>query len=208
MLISTSVVQDNSAESGSSIALGGGVAIASGFVDIAFSDVHGNRAAGFPSVAEPQGGGGVYAGPNSFLSIIGTRIANNQSGFGGGQIDLGGGVYADNAAVVEIYDSMILSNGAITSGGGVYVADSTSSTILNNNLIVGNTSLSNHGGGVFVSRQGAGLAQIALNTFALNQSQQAEFTGGLYADFASSGLELRDNILWSNDDGDTTGSIY
>ena len=76
----------------------------------------------------------------------------------------------------------------------------------NNNLIVGNTSLSNHGGGVFVSRQGAGLAQIALNTFALNQSQQAEFTGGLYADFASSGLELRDNILWSNDDGDTTGS--
>ncbi|MCK5859986.1 MAG: tandem-95 repeat protein [Abyssibacter sp.] len=206
VLISTSVVQDNSAESGSSIALGGGVAIASGFVDIAFSDVHGNRAAGFPSVAEPQGGGGVYAGPNSFLSIIGTRIANNQSGFGGGQIDLGGGVYADNAAVVEIYDSMILSNGAITSGGGVYVADSTSSTILNNNLIVGNTSLSNHGGGVFVSRQGAGLAQIALNTFALNQSQQAEFTGGLYADFASSGLELRDNILWSNDDGDTTGS--
>jgi len=206
LLVSTSAIRNNQALGSESSAFGGGIAANTGaaFVNIGYSEITGNVAFGGISTGSQSLGGGIYASANNYLSIIGTTIANNETGRGSDQVDHGGGIYAQSADVVELFDSYVLSNSAGSQGGGLYIADSQSATILNNNLIIGNYASGGNGGAAYITRASGAPVQVALNTVALNQAELTESVGGLYAGFESIGLEMHDNILWLNDDGDTS----
>ena len=205
--VTVSDISDNQAIAFDSMARGGGLAVSDGMVNVEYSTVRGNLADGGFSTGAASEGGGLYAAPGTTLSVVGSVIANNRTGDAGFGTDAGGGLFADTAQIVEIFDSQILSNRAGSTGGGLYLADSASANFVTNNLIVGNASVNQPGGGVYVSRATTGQTQIANNTIALNQVLFTEGAGGVESSIESTGLELRDNIIWLNDDSDLSANL-
>lgn len=200
--VTVSDINNNQAIAFDGVARGGGIAVSDGMVNVEYSTVRGNRVDGGFSTGTVSEGGGLYAAPTTTLSVLSSVIANNRTGDAGFGTDLGGGLFASNAQIIEIFDSEILSNRAGSQGGGLYLADSTSANFVTNNLIVGNASVNQPGGGLFVSRASTGQTQIANNTVALNQVLLTEGAGGVQSTSETTGLELRDNIFWLNDDSD------
>ena len=206
--VTVSDIHNNQAIAFDGVARGGGIAVSDGAVNVEYSTIRGNQVDGGFSTGAVSEGGGLYAAPatptinTTTLSVLGSVIANNRTGDAGFGTDLGGGLFASNAEIIEIFDSEILSNRAGSQGGGLYLADSTSANFVTNNLIVGNASVNQPGGGLFVSRASTGQTQIANNTVALNQVLLTEGAGGVQSTSETTGLELRDNIFWLNDDSD------
>lgn len=125
-------IYSNTANVGS----GGGIYCPNGSSVIQYNDVYSNTA--------DQSGGGIHTNSSSAIAVTveGNQIYKNIArGSGSG----GGGIYADNVALVR--NNAIFSNTTVGRGGGVYAFDAT--VIVEANRIYSNHA-DNRGGGVML----------------------------------------------------------
>jgi hypothetical protein len=153
-------------------------------------------------------GGGVLAEDDSFILIRDCTVARNMATYGGG---VGGGWFV----VIDIVDSRIVDNLAISGGGGLYVdwgAEPWLQTTISRCRIENNT---------VVDGPGGGLCFIYETAYAIHASRisgnWATRGGGLYDDYGWSGIDncqITGNVAyedgggvwWSDVIGATTNS--
>ncbi|HYF66122.1 MAG TPA: family 16 glycosylhydrolase, partial [Herpetosiphonaceae bacterium] len=135
-----------------------------------------------------KGGGGIYSGDNSTLTILNSTIRDNRAGAGNG-----GGLHAGFNSTVTISNTTIYSNTANV-GGGLRLR--TNSTITNSTLS-GNSTYGWHGGAVFQTDGALNL----LNTTVISNSSPADTVGGLFVGTfgpPNVTLNIRNSIVANN----------
>ncbi|MBT8132652.1 MAG: hypothetical protein KJO35_10315, partial [Gammaproteobacteria bacterium] len=160
------------------------------------------------SVGSDWGGGG----GSSFgsLSMEGTVLAGNDqterldAAIGGGGLTLRPAV----GETVTIEENLFLSNSALGDGGGLFIDQPGGDITVKNNLIVGNVSDQGAGGGIALGTISPGpLVRIESNTVAYNQVlNRTDAGGGIDIAAATAAADVRDNIVWYNDDA-TLGQL-
>ena len=153
------------------------------------------------------GGGGSAFGSLNLNNVV---FAENS------QIDrldpeIGGGGLTLRPAVgesVTITESLFLSNDALGAGGGMFIDQPAGSITIKNNLFLGNVSEQDVGGGIALAVIPAGATvRIESNTVAYNQVlNRTDAGGGIDVAVGTDAAELRDNIVWFNDDA-TLGRV-
>lgn len=195
---------------------GGGFYTVGGYITVTGSYVSSNIA------TETGGGIAAWGFPEDSASVIVTNssFTNNDASYGGG---IAGGPYA----WVEIEDSVISSNSATGSGGGIRIGDDT--LILQNSTLHGNSA--NSGGGIFnegshititystlslnsAFDDGGGIynlgGTLTLNNSTLsdNRSPLGGYGGGIYAASYGNGLVTLNNSTLNNNSAAAGGGIY
>lgn len=152
----------------------------------------------------------VYVNQSTTPLIDGFTITGgNGTGLGGGltpDSEAGGGIYSLNASPI-LQNNIISYNVASTLpgvrafGGGVYISNETTSAIIQNNQIVGNSAgeaiAQGDGGGVFIN----GAADVMNNTFRDNvacNSCTNSNGGGAYIGWTDSGISISHNVFENN----------
>jgi len=109
---------------------GGGITNNASTVNLTRSYLKGNWAAA-------NGGGLSNAGAGGSATLTSTIVSGNVGGIH--TYDMGGGIYNDGSAVLNLYSNTIAGNYATRRGGGLYAAPTAPATI-ENTIIYGNTS--------------------------------------------------------------------
>lgn len=152
-----------------------------------------------------QQGAGVYLrGGSAFSAVEGTRIELNVTPVG---CEDGGGVAAIGAGTTVTIDaSEVLSNTALTRGGGLYVATGAHATVQNSSLLKGNRSFGpavGGGGGAHVTGSTSSLhvdGSVVLGNYTDPNG------GGIYSDGGI--VEIRNTWFVDNLGGDSGGAVY
>jgi hypothetical protein len=110
-----------------------------------------------------SGGGGIYNGATSTLTIMNSTIYNNSTSYFGGTSGYGGGILNEGGNV-SITSSTLAANSASLSGGNIYTAGGTVS--IDNSTITESNSTGN-GGGLSV---GGGTVTVTDSTIAANRA--------------------------------------
>ena len=192
--------------------LGGGIYSEAGYLILNNSLIYGN--------AGTMGGGIFVAGGKPsiagyVLDVTGSGITGNTAKNAGGTEGKGGGVYVQSGAAHFQY-STIGDNKAVSDGGGIYIATTTSSTVTNmfllNSTVANNTAGRNGGGISFYSNSNLNLnfATVANNQSGWTVAGSASgnlyaFGGGIYMN--SGALNITNSILAQNYRGATTGTL-
>ena len=137
-----------------------------------------------------QGGGGIYNGAGSSLSLFDSTVSNNNSGWAGG------GVYAFFDTDVFVERSTVSGNIAIDVGGGFR---GLGDLVILNSTVSGNTSTAWHGGGgVFTD----GVTDV-INSTVVENLAPAGTAGGLFVGTfgdAAATLNVVNSIVGNNAD--------
>lgn len=160
-----------------------------------------------------EDGGGIHS--NGTLIISDSQVLANKarSGYGGGiynvgalsmsgatvrdnEARLGGGMFAERRAHATIDTSLIASNSAIASGGGIFA---TGAFTLTNSSVVNNSSGSEGGGIIFT-----GLGESLLRNSTISTNESGATGGGLYNSSTGS-LDLN-NLTIANNVADGTNA--
>ncbi len=117
-------------------------------------------------------GGGIFNGGSTTVSIVDSTISNNQSigGYGGGiAIDMGGTATIENCSIIA--------NTSYRRGGGVYINES-SQTSITNSIIESNSNNDSfgRGGGVYCGRYSV----VTLGESTINNNTSITYGGGIY----------------------------
>ena len=180
---------------------GGGVRIDGGAPTIEDCILYQNTASGFGQIGggaffNPRGGGiAIDAGASVVVRrcVVATNEAGHTEGYGGG-IDVRG------ASTVRIESCRIVSNGVSTqnfaAGGGVSIADATSSALLISTLLASNTlyGMASSGGGIYC----LGYADLVNCTVAHNITNYEFFTGSAFSVAIPGSFKLVNCISWGN----------
>ncbi|MBT8145100.1 MAG: thrombospondin type 3 repeat-containing protein, partial [Gammaproteobacteria bacterium] len=174
-------------ENSTASADGGGFYVAAGNnLQLSNATVRNNTAA--------DGGGGLVRGG---LSLSASSVATNVATGGIG----GGGLLLANSGPTLIADTMVLSNFASADGGGILLDLASADITVHNNLVVGNAADGDgagiHGGDISVGPT----VRVESNTVAWNQTILGNRGGGIQLSNSFDTGELRNNIVWFNDDG-------
>ncbi len=192
--------------------MGGGIYSEAGYLILNNSLVFGNTG---------TMGGGIFAAggkpsPAGFvLDITGTGITGNTAKNADSTDGRGGGVYVQSGAAHFQY-STIGSNKAVSDGGGIFVATTTSATVtdlfLLNSTVANNTAGRNGGGISFYSNSNLNLnfATVANNQSGWTVAGAASnnpyaFGGGIYMN--SGAINVTNSILAQNYRGSSIGTI-
>lgn len=159
----------NSNEAG---AEGGGLWNGSGTMTIDGTTISENTASG---AGPDQGGGGIYNLNAGTLVISNATISNNSAD---GTAGSGGGILNDMGSQLSITDSAITGNSAIRAGGGIEDNSNTSTIILNNVMLNNNTVSGPPGNGAGLHITGAGNVTITGGT--VNNNIASLEGGGLW----------------------------
>src|SRR5690606_34762855 len=129
---------------------GGGLWNGSGTMNIDGTLITNNTASG---AAADQGGGGIYNLNAGTLVIANATISNN---IADGTLGSGGGILNDVGSQLTITDSEISGNMAIRAGGGIEDNSGTSTIILTNVNLSGNSVSGppGNGGGLHITGSG------------------------------------------------------
>ncbi|WIA38146.1 hypothetical protein OEZ86_001504 [Tetradesmus obliquus] len=129
------------------------------------------------AAAAPKGGGGngggIGVGDRAQVRIVGVLLHNNTA-------ELGGGLYVEGNATVNISSTTLLSNSAKKQGGGAHLAGDASAHISNSNLLSNN------------AQEGAGAFATAAQLSILGSSSVSDFVSLLGSD--QSVLPVRLNV--------------
>ena len=137
-----------------------------------------------------QGGGGIYNGAGSSLSLFDSTVSNNNSGWAGG------GVYAFFDTDVFVERSTVSGNIAIDVGGGFR---GLGDLVILNSTVSGNTSTAWHGGGGFFTD---GVTDV-INSTVVENLAPAGTAGGLFVGTfgdAAATLNVVNSIVGNNAD--------
>ena len=180
---------------------GGGFFVeARSFLSISDSYIARNTVSG--RVGSDWGGGGGSAFGS--LTVTGSVFAENvqtdrlDPEIGGGGLTLRPAA-GEQATVTE---NLFLANSAFGSGGGIFIDQPAGEINIKNNLLLGNVSDQDAGGGIALAIiPPVATVLVESNTIAFNQVLARNDAGG-GVDLAASaaGGELRNNIVWYNDD--------
>jgi beta-glucanase (GH16 family) len=135
-----------------------------------------------------QGGGGIYNGAGSSLSLFDSTVSNNSSGWAGG------GVYAFFDTDVFVESSTVSGNTAIDVGGGFR---GLGDLVILNSTVSGNTSTAWHGGGGFFTD---GVTDV-INSTVVENLAPAGTAGGLFVGTfgdAAATLNVVNSIVGNN----------
>ncbi len=228
--ISNSTVSSNSAFSGSDDSgdpYGGGIINSNGSLSISNSNISSN--------SSDFDGGGIANLVDGTANISDSTISDNSAPFGAGisnssgtanisnstisdnSANFGGGLY--NNDIVNLNNSSISGNSAVSSGGGIYNFEGTptinNSTIsdnsanfgggiqnsgvfsranINNSTISSNSAVSS-GGGI---RNSTGIISISNSTITLNETIYNQGSGIYHAAFGSSNIIITSSIVSGN----------
>ncbi len=148
-----------------------------------------------------QGGGAIFSGNNSKLTITNTVLGlNNTNGSGGA-------IAVDGALLVSITGCSILGNKTTANlagqgyGGGIYLANTASATLDSTNII-GNEAKQD-GGGIYVSN-----TPLIMNGGQLTGNIAAAFGGGIYVDAVDKVVTLSKVSVTQNSAGQKGGGAY
>lgn len=130
---------------------GGGLWNGTGTMSITGTQILGNTASG---AAADQGGGGIYNLNGGTLLISGATINGNVAN---GALGSGGGILNDVGSQLTIADTEIAGNTAVRAGGGIEDNSGTSTIILNNVTLNGNSTSGppGNGGGLHITGGGS-----------------------------------------------------
>ncbi|RYD92828.1 MAG: T9SS type A sorting domain-containing protein, partial [Sphingobacteriales bacterium] len=150
---------------------GGGLWNGTGIMSIDGTVISNNTASGNDAT---QGGGGIYNLNSGTINIVNATISNNTAD---GTAGSGGGILNDVGSQLNITDTEISGNMANRAGGGIEDNSGSSTIILNNVTLTGNTtgSAPGNGGGLHIT--GAGSATI---TGGIINNNTAVEGGGLW----------------------------
>ncbi|MCA9981404.1 MAG: hypothetical protein KDD89_11235, partial [Anaerolineales bacterium] len=177
---------------------GRGTAVASdnATLNIINSHIYDNRNAGRSAY-----GGALFAS-NGALNITNSRIYQNQvdaQNTDGSPEALGGGVYVDDSATLQVVDSHIYNNSVNGQGGGVAV-DANATVTMTGSAVYDN-SADRQGGGLYLPRTTAVIEQsrIYRNSVygSIGFSYDRQGGGGLYIS-SSSDVTIRQTMVASN----------
>lgn len=130
------------------------------------------------------------------LELNNSYILNNHAG------DYGGGVYGQNASIVNILNCQINLNNADISGGGFFIDSSSEGTITNS--ILNNNTAGADGGGVYTS---ASELIVSNSTISNNSANFYAGHGGGLSGWWDSQILLNNCIVRSNS-SNTGGGVY
>jgi hypothetical protein len=132
------------------------------------------------AVDSSNSGGGIYFGGQGSLELTNTSITNNEAGYGGGiDVSPSGG-----PATLTLDDAtVILSNTASVSGGGIRIEGDTRLYVLRPQTLIGfNHALGGYGGGLEVLGPArADIGSPGYNSGAVIQFNDAQYGGGIAA---------------------------
>jgi len=150
---------------------GGGLWNGTGIMSIDGTVISNNTASGNDAT---QGGGGIYNLNSGTVTIVNATISNNTAD---GTAGSGGGILNDVGSQLTITDTEISGNMATRAGGGIEDNSGSSTIILNNVELTGNStgSAPGNGGGLHIT--GAGSATITGGIISNNTAVEG---GGLW----------------------------
>lgn len=152
-----------------------------------------------------QGAGIFVRGASAFSAKEGTVIGENRTPM---DCEEGGGVYADGVNTqVTIDASQVLSNTALSRGGGLYIGGGAGATIQNGSSVEMNVAfgpVSGAGGGIHVSGTGSTLHVTDQSMIYYNFSDPVG--GGIYNNGGT--VHLNGAYLILNDARDSGGGLY
>jgi predicted outer membrane repeat protein len=175
---------------------------------------------GYSVVDYPASGGGVYCDGDASPTISNNTITacNAQFGCGisaaygapvitsntitgnglAGKTTGGGGIYLSGPAIIHY--NTIISNKAVTYGGGIYCYGNCSPIIMGN-MIAKNTLVWKHGSGICLLHSDGGSGKIVNNTIVDNVVNSDLAGGAIYNDSSSDAREISNNIVAFNSSG-------
>jgi len=178
---------------------GGGFFVESGgALTLSGSRVSGNTVTDGGGAGVSSGGAGVVYGT---LWLENTVVADNrQAGTDG--VEGGGALYVSGADQLTVLHSAFLGNYSASHGGALWIDGVPAPTSLKNNLFVGNVADQGAGGAVAIANANLGaFLRFESNTVAHNQVLTTGLYGGGVDLVSADNAELRDNIVYFNDDG-------
>jgi len=151
-------------------------------------------------------GAGVYLRDASvFQAVEGTRIELNVTPWG---CEDGGGVAAiGTGTTVTIDASEVLSNTALTRGGGIYLAGGAQAWVQNGSWMRGNQAYGpGSGGGGAAHVTGTGSSLHLKNAILYNNWSDPD-GGGIHTNLGGS-VEMRNSVLYGNEGHFSGGAVY
>jgi hypothetical protein len=115
---------------------GGGIRVSGGALALVDSTVSGNRT---KMAGRPEGGGGIYAAPETSVTVSGSTISGNSSASNGGAMFVLG-------TSLTVSDSTVSSNTAFSYGGGLYMSSATTALVRNSTIAY---NAAPYGGGIY-----------------------------------------------------------
>jgi predicted outer membrane repeat protein len=169
-------------------------------VTINNSTLDSNTATGASSVT--PGGGGIWVGGNSTVTVNNSTISNNSTDQSGGGIFMGSDSVALSGLLV-VSDSTLSGNTAGLDGGGIYLLSMTKANIVRNSTVAFNTSggATAGGGGIAIDGVTAG------GSLTLSSSIVGKNTNALAADVGASAATSvggNNNLIGAADVGNIT----
>jgi nitrous oxidase accessory protein NosD len=134
------------------------------------------------------GGGGIAVGNGYFAVIVGNRIEDNSTGL----FTFGAGIRVESAYPV-VADNVIRGNHTDGDGGGIAMPRRSSSALVIQNLVVGNSA--RRGGGLYFN---GGASQFLSNTFSDNSADEGEVA---YMDWYWHESVFEDNLFIAHGPG-------
>lgn len=130
---SSPVISNNIITSNGAVSEGGGIGVGFGSPAILNNTISDNT-----TILQGLGGGGISIRGTSTSQINGNRIINNSTQTQGGGVAL----WSGNAVAIE--NNIISGNTAYNYGGGISMFNDTSSVVIGQNIITGNSALNGH----------------------------------------------------------------
>jgi len=193
LTVSGGTISENTASSG------GGVYILCATADITGGLITKNNS---DSVAETDGGAGMFVSNGSTVTVSGTaKITENTSARYGGGIRVDGSV---DTTTVEISDGLVNGNAAVT-GGGAYVTGNFATLTFSGSSMVSENTASTNGGGV------AALGGAVLNVSGvalLTKNTASSNGGGVYLSDAGTKLNVTDKGSITYNTANYGGGVY
>jgi hypothetical protein len=167
----TVVIKGGTVNNNKAGAEGGGLWNGTGSMNIDGTTISTNTASG---AGADQGGGGIYNLNAGTVTIINAVISNN---IANGTAGSGGGILNDVGSKLSITNSKISGNTAVRAGGGIEDNSGTSTIVLNNVELTGNSVSGPPGNGGGLHITGAGSATITGGIVSGNTATEG---GGLW----------------------------
>jgi len=181
---------------------GGGLWNGTGTMNIDGTIINGNTASGNDAT---NGGGGIYNLNAGTVTIINATISNNVAN---GTAGSGGGILNDVGSMLTITNTEISGNTAVRAGGGIEDNSETSTIVLNNVDLTGNSVSGPPGNGGGLHITGGGSATITGGSVTGNSAVQG---GGLWnavGTLTVNGATIDGNTATGAGMSDGGGGIY
>jgi predicted outer membrane repeat protein len=144
-----------------------------------------------------QGGGGVYSS-NATTKVANATIQFNRTD------TLGGGIRQSGGSL-ELQRSTVSGNSA-SNGGGIFIYQTTATSVLASSAIAGNFSQT-HGGGVTITTIAGTFTPAIIRNCTIAGNQAEDFGGGLFTFNTDTGIRVNNSTITFNR-ASTSGGIH